>query len=151
MVLRSSFRILRIALALCVAACGSSTSANPSDGGPGGDGSIHDGPPPDSAATEGSSSDGAADDSTASGDGGDGGDDASSDGQASDGGSFACGNDTCDANTQLCLENKSGDALVAQCSPLPGQCGHDCNCIKLMFQCPVTCTDNGGQITVVCP
>ncbi len=153
MSLRPSFGALRIALPLCIAACGSSTSTNPGDGGPGGDSSLHDGSPPDSSATEGSSgdgsaSDGAGGDSTASGDGGD---DASSDGQGGDGGSFACGNDTCDANTQLCLENTSGDALVAQCSPLPGQCGHDCNCIKLMFQCPVTCTDNGGQITVVCP
>jgi hypothetical protein len=151
-----SFPTVVIAVTVCFTACGGSTSANPGDGGSTGDGSINDGSSHDGSVSDGSAGEGSAGEGSA-------GDDSASDGSSGDspftqdgsggddGGSFACGNDTCDSNTQLCLENTSGDALIAQCSPLPSQCGHDCGCIKLMFQCPVTCTNDNGRITVVCP
>jgi hypothetical protein len=135
-------------------ACGGATSA-----GSGPDGGS------DAASAESGTDAAASDDATSGGDGanGDGapvdgtaadgaGQDAATDASGGDAGSFACPPDTCDSNTQFCLDSSLGpDAgYSGACMTIPTGCGHDCACIQTMFQCLTTCTNDNGRITVKC-
>jgi hypothetical protein len=114
------------------------------DGGGGGDGAATDGAATDGAATDGGGGDG------------------------SSGTPFACGNKTCNSQTDYCqITTTSLDAglsvdagkkpdggvvAVDTCMPYPAACTADggspsCSCI----QSTCSCTQNGSDITVTCP
>ena len=70
-------------------------------------------------------------------------------------GTFACGNAlSCLAGKELCLDSlprDGGGTLL--CMPIPSDCAAApvlCDCLKLRFQCPITCTQMGGSVFVSC-
>jgi hypothetical protein len=124
-------------LASSLLACGGATATLPPDADDGGADAAH--------AVDGGS------DAAAVADAADAHSDASaSDATRADAGPFVCAKESCDAATQLCDLNTSGGTTIGLCAPLPPNCDHDCACIRMMFQCPVKCTNEGGRVTVVC-
>ena len=139
---------------VAIAACGGTTSAGSSpdassdrsttesgtDAAASGDGTTS----PDGSAGDGASADSTAADSATK--------DVATEASSGDAGSFACPPDTCDSNTQFCMDSSLGpDAgYSGTCMAIPAGCGHDCTCIQAMFQCLTMCTNDSGRITVKC-